>query len=69
MMSYTNCEVGDVMSVALHSGDEGYGFGIVGGPQKRPLVAFAFAAQADAEQARAEVAKVVEKAVEITPQG
>ena len=71
MISYTNCKVGDVLPVAVHSGDEGpgYGFGILGGAHGRPLVAFAFATEADAKQARAEVAKAVEKAVEITPQG
>ncbi len=71
MMSYTNCKVGDVQLVTIHSGDDGsgYGFSILGGVHGRPLVGFAFATEADAKRARAEVAKAVEKAVEITPQG
>jgi hypothetical protein len=71
MISYTNCKVGDVQSVIVHSGDEGlgYGFSILGGAHGRPLVGFAFATEADAKRARAEVANAVEKAVEITPQG
>jgi hypothetical protein len=71
MTSYTNCKVGDVQSVIVHSGAErlGYGFSILGGAHGRPLVGFAFATEADAKQARAEVAKAVEKAAEITPQG
>jgi hypothetical protein len=71
MNSYTNCKVGDVESVIVHGGDEGsgYGFSILGGPHGLPLVGFAFATEADAERARAEVAKAVERAVEITPQG
>jgi hypothetical protein len=66
--SYTNCRVSDVQDVTLYSGDKGfgYGFGILGGPHGRPLVTFAFATKADADQARAEVTKAVEKAVEIT---
>ena len=64
MASYTNCKVGDVLSVTL-----GYGFSIVAGPARRPVVAFAFATEAEAQQARAEIEKVVAKAVEITPQG
>ena len=64
MASYTNCKVGAVQKVTA-----GYGFSILGGDHGRPLVAFAFATEADAEQARAEIEKVVAKAVEITPQG
>ena len=69
--SYTNYRVGDVQSVILHSGDKGsgYGFSILGGASARPLVAFTFATKGEADQARVEVVKAVEKAVEITPQG
>ena len=44
MMSYTNCKVGDVQLVTIHSGDDGpgYGFSLLGGVHGRPLVAFAF---------------------------
>jgi hypothetical protein len=71
MTVYRNCKVSDVGPVVVHSDDigSGYGFSILGGAHGRPLVAFAFATKADADQARAEVAKAVEKAVEITPQG
>jgi hypothetical protein len=71
MIGYTNCKVGDVRSVIVHRGDEGlgYGFSILDGAHGRPLVGFAFATEADAKRAHAEVAKAVEKAVEITLQG
>ena len=72
MTSYTNCKVGDVQQVTIQSGDDGFGYGfhILGGPRGQSLVvAFSFATKADADQARAEVAKVVAKAVEVTPQG
>ncbi len=71
MESYTNCKVGEVDEVMVQSGNVGlgYGFRILGGASKRPLVAFAFATKADAMQARAEIEKAVAKAVEITPQG
>ncbi len=70
MMSYTNCKVGDVQLVTIHSGDDGPGYGcILDGVHGRPLVGFAFATEADAKRARAEVAKAVEKAIEITAQG
>jgi hypothetical protein len=35
---------------------------------KRPLVTLSFATREDAEQARAEVASAIEKAVEVTAQ-
>ena len=66
MTVYQNCKVGDVQAVILHSGDgHGYGFSILSGnsrPRRLPR-------GDDADQARACVAKVVEKAVEIMPQG
>jgi hypothetical protein len=46
-------------------GSDGYGFHILS--EDRPLVTLAFATWEDAEQARDEVARAVEKAVEITP--
>jgi tetratricopeptide (TPR) repeat protein len=46
----------------------GYGFSIRS-ENKRPLVTLSFATREDAEQARAEVASAVEKAIEVTPQG
>jgi hypothetical protein len=71
MTVYRNCRVDDVGPVIVHSGEagSGYGFSILGGEHGRPLVGFAFATEEDAEQARAEVARAVEKAVEVTPQG
>ena len=47
---------------------DGYGFNILGG-NKRPLVTLAFATWGDAEQARAEVERALERAVEVTPHG
>jgi hypothetical protein len=46
-------------------GSDGYGFHILS--EDRPLVTLAFATWEDAEQARDEVARAVERAVEITP--
>ena len=46
----------------------GYGFSIRT-ENKRPLVTQSFGTREDAEQARAEVASAVEKAIEVTPQG
>ena len=46
----------------------GYGFHIRSGGN-RPIVTLLFATQEDAEQARVEIARVVEKAVEITSHG
>jgi hypothetical protein len=63
MAGYTNCKVGEVQKVTA-----GYGFVIRDG-YKRLVVTFAFATEADAAQARAEIEKVVAKAIEITPQG
>ena len=45
----------------------GYGFSILS-ENSRPIVALSFATREDAEQARAWLAKAVEKAVEIAPQ-
>ena len=68
MTVYQNCKVGEVQQVIVHSGDGyGYGFSILSG-NNRPLVALSFATQEDAEQARAEVASAIEKAVEVTAQ-
>jgi hypothetical protein len=69
MAIFQNCKVGDVQSVTVHSGDVafGYGFGIQS--DNRPVVYFSFATEDDAKQARIEVAKAVEKAIEVTPQG
>jgi hypothetical protein len=71
MESYTNCKVGEVGEVMVQSGNVGFGYGfrILGGAYGRPLVAFAFATEANAKQARAEIEKAVAKAVEVTPQG
>jgi len=72
MTVYQYCKVSDVRPVVVHSSDAGsgygYGFSIVSG-NNRPLVALSFATREDADQARAEVARAVEKAVEVTPQG
>jgi hypothetical protein len=70
MTTYQNCKVGGVLSVIVHSGDvgAGYGFSILS-EKNRPLLTLSFETWEDAEQARAEVARAVEKAVEVTPQG
>jgi hypothetical protein len=59
--SYKNYMVGEVMSMS-----NGYGFNILskGG---QPLVALTFETDDEAEEARAQIAAVVAKAVEITP--
>jgi hypothetical protein len=58
-----------VPSVIVHSGDigAGYGFSILS-EKNRPLVTLSSETWEDAEQARAEIARAVEKAVEVTPQ-
>jgi hypothetical protein len=67
MTAYQNCKVGEIISVTLHSGDAGVGYGFsILSEKNRPLVT---EAQGDAEHARAEIARAVEMAIEITPQG
>ena len=67
MTAYQNCKVGEIISVTIHSGDAaGYGFSILS--KKRPLVMLSFEARGDAEHARAEIARAVEMAIEVTPQ-
>jgi hypothetical protein len=70
MTAYQNCKVGEIISVTIHSGDTGagYGFSILS-ENDRPLVTLSFETWEDAEKARAEVARAVERAVEVTPQG
>jgi hypothetical protein len=69
MTSYPNCKVGDVRQVKMDSGEAGVGYGFsILSENSRPIVALSFATREDAEQARAWVAKAVEKAVEIAPQ-
>jgi hypothetical protein len=63
MAGYRNCTVGDVLLST-----EGYGFHIVS-DLNRPLVFLTFATEDEAKQARDEIAKVVAKAVTITPNG
>ena len=67
MTAYKNCKVGDVQRVSMGDSD-GYGFNILS-ENKRPLVTLAFATWGDAEQARAEVERALERAVEVTPHG
>ena len=70
MTAYQNCKVGDVRQVKMESGEAGVGYGFsILSENSRPIVALSFATRDDADQARACVAKVVEKAVEIMPQG
>ena len=63
MAAYRNCKTGEVSPVG-----DGYGFSILS-EKGRPLVALSFATRVGAEQARADVARAVERALEITPQG
>jgi hypothetical protein len=67
MTAYKNCKAGDVQPVSMGDSD-GYGFNILSG-NNRPLVTLAFATWGDAEQARAEVERALEKAIEVTPHG
>jgi hypothetical protein len=68
--AYQNCEVSEVMPVTLPSGVAGAGYGFsIRSENKRPLVTLSFGTREDAEQARAEVASAVEKAIEVMPQG
>ena len=50
------------------SDDDDYGFHIRSGGNL-PIVTLMFVTQEDAEQARGEIARAMEKAVEITPHG
>ena len=68
MTAYTDCKVGFVKPVQMGRAEVGYGFSILS-VNDRPLCALAYATQEDAEQARADVAWALEKAIEITPQG
>jgi hypothetical protein len=65
--AYQNCKVDDAVQQMTGSDDDGYGFHIRS--KNRPVVTLLFATQEDAEQARAEVARAVEKAIEVTPHG
>jgi hypothetical protein len=67
MTAYKDCKVGFVKPVHLGRAEVGYGFSILS-EDSRPLCALAYATQADAEEARAEVERALEKAVEVTPQ-
>jgi hypothetical protein len=62
------CKVGLFKPVQIGRDEMGYGFSILS-VNSRALCALAYATQADAEEARAEVAQALEKAVEVTPQG
>lgn len=70
MTTYKDCKVGVIQHTRMDSAEVGvgYGFSILSADNK-PLCALAFGTQEDAEQARAEVARAVEKAIEVTPQG
>ena len=70
MMTYKDCKVGVIQQMMIDSAEVGVGHGFsILSANNRPLCALAFATREDAEQARAEVARAVEKAVEVTPQG
>ena len=64
MAAYKNCNVDDVQRVSVGDSD-GYGFHILS--ENRLLVTLAFATWEDAEQARAEVERALERAAEVTP--
>jgi hypothetical protein len=68
MTAYQNCKVDEAVQSMTGSDDDGYGFHIRSGGN-RPIVTLMFATQEDAEQARGEIARAMEKAVEITPHG
>jgi hypothetical protein len=67
MMAYQNCNVDDVVQQMTGSDDDGYGVHIRSGT--RPIVTLLFATQEEAERARGEIARAVEKAIEVTPHG
>ena len=56
--------------MTIYNGDAGagYGFSILS-EENRPLVMLSFEARGDAQHARAEIARGVEMAIEVTPQG
>ncbi len=58
---YTNCTVGEVTRIS----DLGFGLDILN-ERAQPILSLAFKTRDDAAQARAEIAKAVAKAVEIT---
>ena len=58
---YTNCTVGEVTGIS----DLGFGFDILN-ERAQPILSLAFKTRDDAAQARAETAKIVAKAVEVT---
>ena len=68
MTAYQNCKVDQAVQRMTGSDDDGYGFHIRSGGN-RPIVTLMFATQEDAEQARGEIARTIEKAVEITSHG
>jgi hypothetical protein len=59
--SYKNCTVSDIMGMP----NLGYRFNILN-EREQPVLSLAFERKDDAEQARVEVAKAVERAVEVT---
>jgi hypothetical protein len=58
---YTNCTVGEVTRIS----DLRFGFDILN-ERVQPILSVAFETRDDAAQARAEIAKAVAKAVEVT---
>jgi hypothetical protein len=58
---YKNCTVGEVTGIS----DLGFGFNILN-ERGQPILSLAFRTRDDAAQARAEIAKAVAKAVEVT---
>jgi hypothetical protein len=68
MTAYQNCKVDEAVQRMTGSDDDGYGFHIRSGGNL-PVVTLMFATQEDAEQARGEIARVVEKAIEVTSHG
>jgi hypothetical protein len=68
MTAYQNCKVDQAVQRMTGSDDDGYGFHIRSGGN-RPIVTLMFATQEDAEQARGDIARAVEKAIEVTSHG
>ena len=58
---YKNCTVGEVTGIS----DAGFGFNILN-ERGQPILSLSFRTRDDAAQARAEIAKAVAKAVEVT---
>jgi hypothetical protein len=68
--TYKDCKVGVIQQMIMESDEVGVGYGFsILSADNQPLCALAFGTREDAEQARVEVARAVEKAVEVTPQG